>query len=78
MQCQFSDCQHDSEPSCAVRSAIEAGEWDERRLANYFKLLREQAKNGASLAEKRSKDRDLGRFYCTVQSHTKQRKQRGH
>lgn len=65
-QCRFGDCQHLSEPDCAVQAAIGSGELDERRLANYHKLMREQAHNGATLAEKRAKDRDLGRFYRSV------------
>ena len=34
--CQFRDCQHASEPGCAVRGAIDAD-----RLRNYHKLLRD-------------------------------------
>lgn len=64
--CRFSDCRHQDEPGCAVRAAVEAGELDNRRLANYRKLLREQAFNDATLAEKREKDRKLGRFYRSV------------
>ncbi|MGK5532186.1 ribosome small subunit-dependent GTPase A [Streptomyces sp. URMC 129] len=41
--CRFTDCAHASEPGCAVRAAIEAGELPERRLASYRKLLRENA-----------------------------------
>lgn len=73
-QCQFSNCQHQSEPGCAVKAAIIAGDVEQRRLTNYDKLLREQARNSATLAETRSKERDLGRFYRNVQSDTKQRK----
>lgn len=40
-QCRFHDCEHDSEPGCAVRSALEAGELPERRLESYRKLVRE-------------------------------------
>jgi ribosome biogenesis GTPase len=73
-QCQFSNCQHQSEPGCAVKAAIITGNVDQRRLTNYDKLLREQARNSATLAETRNKERDLGRFYRNVQSDTKQRK----
>ena len=66
--CRFADCSHQGEPGCAVRAAIEAGQLEERRLASYLKLLREQALNSATLAEKRQRDRDLGRFYRSVQS----------
>ncbi|MDP5225657.1 MULTISPECIES: ribosome small subunit-dependent GTPase A [Arthrobacter] len=40
-QCRFSDCAHDREPGCAVRSAISAGWITERRLDSYRKLRRE-------------------------------------
>lgn len=62
-QCRYSDCQHQSEPGCAVQQAIQSGQIDQRRLSNYLKLMREQARNGASLAEQREQDRALGRFY---------------
>jgi ribosome biogenesis GTPase len=35
-QCQFRDCQHEAEPGCAVREAV-----DTDRLHNYHKILRE-------------------------------------
>ena len=65
-QCKFSDCSHQGEPGCAVRAAIELGRLDERRLSNYQKLMREQAFNSATLAEKRARDRELGRYYRSV------------
>ncbi|MDH5570798.1 MAG: ribosome small subunit-dependent GTPase A [Gammaproteobacteria bacterium] len=65
-QCKFTDCQHQSEPGCAIRAAIDAGSIDERRLSSYLKLVREQAFNTATLAEKRARDRDLGRYYRSV------------
>ena len=65
-KCKFSDCQHESEPSCKVRDAIESGELDERRLNNYLKLSREQQFNAASISERRSSDKKTGRFYKKV------------
>ena len=41
--CRFSDCQHNSEPGCAVQSAIEQGNLDEDRLSSFQKLQRELA-----------------------------------
>ena len=73
-QCRFTDCQHQNEPECAVRTAIQTGYLDERRLVNYHKLMREQALNKASLAEKRARDRSLGRYYRSIQAQTRQRK----
>lgn len=73
-QCRFSDCQHSNEPDCAVRNALESGDIDVRRVENYLKLLREQARNSASLAEKRSNDKQLGKFYRSVLSESRNRK----
>lgn len=41
--CRFHDCQHASEPGCAVRAAVDAGGLDEARLASWRKLQRELA-----------------------------------
>lgn len=65
-QCRFNDCTHQSEPGCAVRKAIEKGELDERRLNSYVKLIKEQAHNQATLAEKRAKEREFGRYVRSV------------
>lgn len=67
-QCRYQDCQHRREPGCAVKSAIESGKLEQRRLDNYHKLLREEASNSASLAEKRAKDKALGKFYKRIMS----------
>ncbi|MEW2283045.1 ribosome small subunit-dependent GTPase A [Streptomyces sp. NPDC047841] len=40
-RCRFHDCAHESEPGCAVLSAVENGELPQRRLESYRKLLRE-------------------------------------
>ena len=40
-QCRFNDCQHQSEPGCAVKEAIEQGILSEDRLKSYEKLQRE-------------------------------------
>jgi ribosome biogenesis GTPase len=40
-RCRFSDCQHRTEPGCAVRAAMEAGMLDAARLQSYLKLQRE-------------------------------------
>jgi len=65
-QCRFGDCQHEHEPGCAVRAAVDSGRLDERRLSNYLKLIKEQAFNSATLAEKRARDRDFGRMVRSV------------
>ncbi len=40
-QCRFNDCAHSTEPDCAVREALETGQLDPARWANYGKLQRE-------------------------------------
>ena len=73
-QCRFGDCQHDSEPGCAVRKAIDSGTLSQRRLDNYRKLLREQARNSATLAERRDQQKQLHRYYRTTQAEAKKLK----
>jgi ribosome biogenesis GTPase len=41
--CRFRDCQHRTEPGCAVRAAVEAGEVSHTRLDSFHKLQDEQA-----------------------------------
>ncbi|GAK61125.1 putative ribosome biogenesis GTPase RsgA 2 [Candidatus Vecturithrix granuli] len=43
VRCRFADCQHESEPGCAVRAAVETGELDASRLQSYRKLTQEVA-----------------------------------
>lgn len=62
-QCRFADCQHQSEPGCAIQKAITSGKLNSRRLTNYQKLLREEALNSANLAERRASDKALHKYY---------------
>jgi ribosome biogenesis GTPase len=39
--CRFTDCRHESEPDCAVVTALEGGALDASRFASYRKLQRE-------------------------------------
>lgn len=73
-QCRFKDCQHENEPGCAVQAAIESGDLDDRRLANYLKLMKEQELNTATLAERRAKDREFGRHIHTYKKSKQNRK----
>jgi ribosome biogenesis GTPase len=64
--CRFSNCNHDGDAGCAVTAAIESGELDQRRFANFQKLNAEQAHNSRTLAERRERDRKMGRFYKSI------------
>jgi ribosome biogenesis GTPase / thiamine phosphate phosphatase len=41
-QCRFRDCEHTTEPGCAVQAALATGAVDSARLENWRKLEREQ------------------------------------
>jgi ribosome biogenesis GTPase len=60
--CRFTDCQHETEPGCAILAAIENHSLDPERLARWRKLQAEDAFNSASLAERREKDRAFGKL----------------
>jgi ribosome biogenesis GTPase len=40
-RCRFSDCQHDQEPGCAIRAALDDGSLSPERWHSYVKLQRE-------------------------------------
>ena len=40
--CRFRDCRHDTEPGCAVRAAVDAGELAPDRYDSYLNLRQEQ------------------------------------
>ncbi|WP_104023966.1 ribosome small subunit-dependent GTPase A [Vibrio hyugaensis] len=74
-QCRFGDCQHQTEPGCAVQAAIEDGTLEMRRFTNYQKLLREQAHNGATLAKKRAQSKQFGKMVRNVVGEKRKRQQ---
>ncbi|OGS22046.1 MAG: ribosome small subunit-dependent GTPase A [Elusimicrobia bacterium RIFOXYA2_FULL_39_19] len=41
LTCRFGNCTHESEPGCAVKSALETGTLDAKRYQNYLKLQKE-------------------------------------
>ncbi|MEE2033352.1 ribosome small subunit-dependent GTPase A [Rhodococcus chondri] len=58
--CRFTDCAHESEPGCAVRSAVEHGDLDARRVESHRKLQRENqwvtARADARLRHERTRE----------------------
>ena len=73
-QCRFGDCQHTNEPGCAIVKALNEERIDTRRVNNYLKLMKEQERNSASLAQQRSKDKQFTKFCRNVQSENRSRK----
>jgi ribosome biogenesis GTPase / thiamine phosphate phosphatase len=60
--CHFRDCTHTSEPTCAVRAAVESGVVNAEHYDSFLKLRRESEFGQLSHAERRKKDRMFGRF----------------
>ena len=60
--CHFGDCQHETEPGCAVQAAIQTSELDVKRLKRWKKLAAEEARNCATLAQRRASDRAFGKM----------------
>lgn len=64
--CRFSDCKHETEPGCAIRAAITAGQLDPARLARWQKLLREDRHNSETLHEAHARNRAFGRMHRKI------------
>ena len=55
--CRFNDCNHESEPGCAIRAAIADETLNEARFLRWKKLLREESHNAETVAESRARHR---------------------
>jgi ribosome biogenesis GTPase len=73
-QCRFADCGHDTEPGCALRAAIEAGELEDERLVSYLKLRREEAYNRESIAERHARFRERDKVIRRIQDSSPKRR----
>lgn len=78
-ECRFRDCQHQTEPGCAVKAAIEAGTLDSHRLQSYVKLKKELRflavrKDQRAKLDNKAKAKDLAR---RIRLHKKQRRYTG-
>ena len=60
--CKFKDCTHTSEIDCAVLSAVDRGEIEESSYENYLKMEREKEHFESTVAERRKKDKNLGKI----------------
>ena len=76
-QCRFSDCEHRTEPGCAVKAALADGSLSAERWESYQKLQRELARLERKLDPKlRSEQRK--RWAAITKSHRHRRKVIGH
>jgi ribosome biogenesis GTPase / thiamine phosphate phosphatase len=76
-QCRFSDCQHRTEPGCAVNEALAAGSLPAERWASYLKLQRELAHLERKL-DPRLRAEERKKWAAVSKSHRKRRKVIGH
>ena len=61
-KCRFSDCRHESEPGCAIKAAIAAGELDISRWESYRKLSEEAVDKAEMLRRKNEWAKGLSKF----------------
>lgn len=61
-RCKFTDCQHESEPGCAIQSAIAEGMLDADRLRRWQKLLREDRHNTETAAQLHARSRAFNKL----------------
>jgi ribosome biogenesis GTPase len=72
--CRLSDCRHESEPGCAVLEAMASGQLDAERLRRWRKLVRENARNSESLADRHAREQRFGRFAKQVMKAKRRRR----
>jgi ribosome biogenesis GTPase / thiamine phosphate phosphatase len=76
-QCRFSDCQHRTEPGCAIKASLVDGSLPAERWKSYQKLQRELARLERKLDPKlRSQQRK--KWAAITKSHRHRRKVTGH
>lgn len=72
--CKYKDCKHTHEAGCAVIRAVEKGEIDRASYDNYLKMMKEKAHFESTLAERKKKDKELGRIIKDYKKITKRKK----
>jgi ribosome biogenesis GTPase len=76
--CRFHDCRHESEPDCAVLTALADGRLPHRRLESYRKLLRENVRLAARTdARLRAEQKQRYKQMTALGRHMAERKRGG-
>jgi ribosome biogenesis GTPase len=68
-KCRFSDCHHQDEPGCAIKSAVENNKLDPQRVADFL-LLRHEDND----SDTKPKSKPQEKFYRSAQSDIRARK----
>jgi len=72
--CRFKDCTHTNENGCVIIEAVEKGEIDQSSYGNYLKMEREKAHFESTVAERRVKDKEFGKFLKNYKKDIKKNK----
>ncbi len=77
--CRFNDCQHQTEPGCAIQQGLADGSIDPKRYGSYLKLLKEIAhlERRKDVKQIRQQGRDFAKRIRQHQSAVKELKKRG-
>ncbi|MBX6391404.1 MAG: ribosome small subunit-dependent GTPase A [Frankia sp.] len=75
--CRFGDCEHRTEPGCAVLAAIDAGTLPARRLDSYRRLVRENAYQAARTDARLRAERER-QWKAIARQHRRLYRERGH
>lgn len=73
-RCRYKNCQHETEPGCAVLNAVNTGDINLDRLARWRKLIAENAFNSATLLQRKTKDKAFGKMVRTFARKNDKRK----
>jgi len=77
LQCRFPDCEHRSEPGCAIKAALADGTLDAGRLASYRKLERELRSIAARSDARLARDERRKWKQITIANRQRERFMRG-
>jgi len=72
--CKFNNCSHETEPGCAVTTAIQNGDLAAERLDRWRKLLAEDNRNTETIAQSRRRSRDFTKMVNRTQAESRTRK----
>ena len=71
--CHFSNCKHETEPGCAILSAIDSGEIDIIRIKRWRKLSVEEVSNSKNVVKRRARGRSFSKMVKKSKKHKKRR-----